>query len=92
MREFIEYLVTQIVHNPDQVVVNERQAENETVYELTVAQEDMGLIIGKEGRTIKSIRALAKSKAIKDQVRVNVELLDPYKQQEQPQEQEPAQE
>ena len=72
MKEFIEFLIKQIVKNPDQVVVDE-EIEN-TIVRINVcaAQEDMGLIIGKEGRTIRSVRALAKAKAIRDGVKVYV--------------------
>lgn len=79
MREFIEYLLKEIVTQPDAVVVEEETGEFGTDIAITVAQEDMGLVIGKEGRTIRSVRALAKAKAIKEQIKVNVELLDPYR-------------
>lgn len=83
MREFIEYLLKEIVTQPEAVVVNENVGEFGTDITITVAQEDMGLVIGKEGRTIRSVRALAKAKAIKEQIKVNVELLDPYREQTQ---------
>ncbi|EKD96336.1 MAG: hypothetical protein ACD_24C00087G0002 [uncultured bacterium] len=76
MKEFIEYLVKQLVNNPDEVEVTETQESGLLSYRIKVANEDMGIVIGKEGKNIKSIRNLAKSKAIKDNVRINIELLE----------------
>lgn len=77
MKEFIEYLVKQIIKKPEDVAIEEQNSDMGIQIIIKVADEDMGIIIGKEGRTIKSIRALAKAKAIIDNIRVNVELLDP---------------
>ena len=77
MKEFITYLVTNIVKNPADVKVDEVVEGNGYIYNVTVNPDDMGLVIGKEGRTIKSVRALAKSKAIKDGVMISVELIEP---------------
>jgi len=76
MKEFIEYLVKQLVNNPDEVEVTETQESGLLSYKIKVANEDMGIVIGKEGKNIKSIRNLAKSKAIKDNIRINIELLE----------------
>lgn len=72
MKEFLEFIVKSILKNPDQVVVSENKQDNLFVYTIKVADSDMGMLIGKEGRTIKSIREMAIAKAIKDQVRINV--------------------
>lgn len=74
MKEFIIFLIKGIVKNPDEVVVTETEAQGETVYSVKVHPDDMGFVIGKEGRNIKSIRNMAKAKAIKDNVRINVVL------------------
>lgn len=74
MKDFVKYLVTQIVTKPDEVVVEEVQNGEWTVYLVTANKEDMGSVIGKEGRTIRSIRNVVKAKAILDGVRVNVEI------------------
>jgi uncharacterized protein len=74
MKDLVEYIVKQLVNNPDQVVVTEEQTEEGTLLTLDVAPEDMGVIIGKGGQTIKSIRKLLTVKAIADQVRVNLRL------------------
>ena len=77
MQEFLNYLLTSIVKNPGDVKIAEVLEGNTYNYQITVNPEDMGLVIGKEGRIIRSIRSLAKSKAIKDGVMINVELLEP---------------
>lgn len=76
MKEFIEYLAKQIVNNPKEVEVIEEKDGGNYLFTLKVAQEDMGIVIGREGRTIKSIREMVKTKAIKDNVRVNLKLHD----------------
>jgi uncharacterized protein len=78
MREFIEYLLKEIVTKPEEVKVSEEPGEGENyfVYRISVSQDDMGLVIGKEGRTIKSLRTLARSRAIKNGQRVNLELME----------------
>lgn len=76
MKEFLEYILKSIVKNPEEVVVTESKEETLYTYSIKVAQSDMGIVIGKEGRTIKSIREMAIAKAIKEQKRVNVLLLE----------------
>ena len=77
MLEFIKYLVTNIAKNPDDVNIEEVLVDNTYEYRIIVNKEDMGLVIGSEGRIIKSIRALSKSKAIKEGIMINVVLLEP---------------
>jgi hypothetical protein len=72
MKEFIEYLLNQIVSKRDQMEVKESDEAGLKIYKIHVAVEDMGTVIGKEGHTIKSIRDLIRAKAIKDNVRVRV--------------------
>lgn len=76
MKEFLEYLVKSIVRQPDQVKIEQTREEDQEIYNITVAKEDMGIVIGKEGRTIKSLREMAKCKAIRDNIRIRVVLLD----------------
>lgn len=80
MKEFLEYLVTNIAKNPSDVSVEEVVDGNTFIYQISVHPDDMGLVIGREGRIIQSIRALAKSKAIKEGIMINVELLEPGEQ------------
>lgn len=76
MKEFLEYILKSIVKNPEEVIVTETKEDTLYTYSIKVAQSDMGIVIGKEGRTIKSIREMAIAKAIKEQKRVNVLLLE----------------
>jgi len=76
MKEFIEYILNQLVAHPDKLMVTKDDQNGFITYQIDVAEEDMGLVIGKEGRTIRSIRSLVKAKAIKDGIRVRVELIE----------------
>ena len=77
MKEFLEFLVKAIVKKEEAVEIEETPDENGgTLLKLKVDKDDMGVIIGKEGRTIKGIRNLLKAKAIKEDRRVNIVLLD----------------
>jgi uncharacterized protein len=76
MKEFIEFLVKNVVKNPNSVMITEVIEGTNLRYTITVDQADMGFVIGKEGRTINSIRSLAKAKAVKEGVWVDVELVD----------------
>jgi len=58
MKEFVEYIAKQLVDNPDEVKVSQIDSEKTTIYELSVADGDLGKIIGKNGRTAKAIRTL----------------------------------
>ena len=76
MKEFVEFLVKQIVTKPDEVEVTETEEYGMKTVRLQVSVEDMGVIIGKEGKTIKGLRSLVRAKAIRDGIRVNLELID----------------
>ena len=58
MKEFVEYIAKHLVDSPDEVKVTQIDSEKTTIYELTVASDDLGKIIGKKGRTAKAIRTL----------------------------------
>ncbi len=75
MKELIELLVRSLVKNPDQIAVVERVENDTWIYEVTVAQEDMGKVIGKQGRIAKAIRTLAKAAATRENRRIMVEIV-----------------
>ena len=74
MKDFIEFLVKQIVTDQNAVEVDEFVEDNVSKLTICVDKDDMGILIGKEGKTIRSIRALAKAKAIRDQIKVYVDV------------------
>lgn len=75
MGELVEFIAKALVDYPDQVSVNEVEGSQSIIIELKVAQEDMGKIIGKQGRIAKAIRTVVKAAAIKDNKRVVVEII-----------------
>jgi len=75
MKELIEYMAKSLVNNPDAVVVREIEGTNATIYELSVAAEDMGRIIGKQGRVANAMRTLLRVAAVKDGKRVTLEIV-----------------
>ncbi|WP_139904542.1 KH domain-containing protein [Clostridium thermarum] len=75
MRELVEVIAKSLVDNPDMVKVNEIAGEQSIILELKVAPEDMGKVIGKQGRIAKAIRTVVKAAAIKENKRVSVEIL-----------------
>lgn len=76
MKELLTYIAQNIVDNPDEVQITERETETETVFEVRVADGDMGKIIGRQGRIVKEIRVLMRSVAQRQGKRVSVEILD----------------
>ncbi len=75
MKELVEVIATSLVDYPEKVVVTEKETEKAIVVELRVAPEDMGKVIGKQGRIAKSIRTVVKAAATKDDKKVVVEIL-----------------
>ncbi|MBA5850489.1 KH domain-containing protein [Clostridium sp. cel8] len=75
MKELVEIIAKSLVDNPDMVKVNEIVGEQSIILELKVAQEDMGKVIGKQGRIAKAIRTVVKAAAIKENKRVVVEII-----------------
>ena len=75
MKELLLYMAKSLVDNPDQVEVNEVEGDV-TVLELRVAPEDMGKVIGRQGRIAKEIRTIMKSVAQRNGKKVQVEILD----------------
>jgi uncharacterized protein len=75
VKELIEYLVKELVDTPDQVVVQEIPGEEATTYEVRVAPDDLGKVIGKQGRIANAIRVVAKAVAMKNKKKVYVEII-----------------
>lgn len=75
MKELVEYIARALVDHPDQVEVIETQAGNTTVLELRVAPDDMGRVIGKNGRVANAIRALVRLVAMQENKRVSLEIV-----------------
>lgn len=76
LAKMIEYLAKMLVDRPDQVEVHEIQGENTTVIELKVAQEDIGKIIGKQGRTARAIRTVLNGASTKLKKRTVLEIIE----------------
>lgn len=75
MEELLTFLAKSLVDHPDDVSVTRVDGENTVVYELRVNDDDMGKVIGKQGRIAKSIRTIIKAAASKEEKRVVVDIL-----------------
>jgi len=76
MTELLEFLVRALVEDPGAVVVEELEEDGDLVYEITVAEGDLGRVIGKGGRVANAIRTIAKAAAVRLERRVIVDILD----------------
>jgi len=76
MKEFVGYIVKNLVDNPDKVVINEIGGTQTLILELSVDKSDIGKIIGKRGKTINAIRTLLMSVASRNGMRVNLEIIE----------------
>ena len=76
MKEMIEEVARALVDQPDQVSVNEVGGESATVLELRVAQQDLGKVIGKQGRTARAIRTILSAAGMKQKKRFVLEILE----------------
>jgi predicted RNA-binding protein YlqC (UPF0109 family) len=76
MTELIEFLVKALVEDPAAVVVEELEEDGDLIYEVTVAEDDLGRVIGKGGRVANAIRTIAKAAAVRIDRRVIVDILD----------------
>ncbi len=75
MKDLVEYIAKSLVDNPQAVDVTEIKEDNSVIIELRVAPEDMGKVIGKQGKIAKSIRILSKAAAAKEGKRVSIEIM-----------------
>jgi predicted RNA-binding protein YlqC (UPF0109 family) len=76
LKELVEYLAKSLVDKPDEVIVTEVDGEQTVVYELKVAQEDLGKVIGKQGRTARAIRTILGAASAKLKQRAVLEILE----------------
>lgn len=76
MKEFIQYLLTEIITKPEKLFVDEQEDNGIYVYNITADEEDMGIIIGKQGKNINALRNIVKAKAIKENKRVKIFVRD----------------
>mgnify|MGYP001859442183 FL=1 len=75
MKELLVFIAKSLVKNPDAVEVNVVEKENLTVFQLHVADEDMGKIIGKQGRIARAIRTVMKASASRSNKKVVVDII-----------------
>ncbi|MEF9864119.1 MAG: KH domain-containing protein [Christensenellaceae bacterium] len=75
MRELVEYIAKNLVDKPDEVKVVQREEANAYVLALTVAPDDMGKVIGKQGRIAKAIRTVVKAATVKESKKYIVEII-----------------
>ncbi len=75
MKELLEIIAKNLVDYPDKVTVSEIQGDRSLILELKVAPEDMGKVIGKQGRIAKAIRTVVKAAAIHEDKRIVVEIV-----------------
>lgn len=76
MTELLETLVKALVEDPEAVEIEEIEEDGDLIYEITVAEEDLGRVIGRRGRVANAIRTVAKAAAVRLDRRVIVEILD----------------
>ncbi len=76
MKELVEMIAKSLVDNPEQVVVSQLEGEQTTILELKVAPEDLGKVIGKQGRTARAIRVILGAAGMKLKRRFNLEIIE----------------
>lgn len=75
MKELVRFIAMSLVDHPDEVVVDERETENTVFLELHVASEDMGKVIGKQGKIARALRTVVKAAASKENKKVIVDIV-----------------
>ena len=76
MQELVTHIATALVDNPDQVTVSCSENDDTVAIELTVAQEDLGKVIGKQGRTARAMRSLLAAAAARDNKKSRLDILE----------------
>jgi len=75
MKELLEYMARKLVDNPEEVEVSQVEGERTVILELRVNPDDMGKIIGKQGRIAQAVRTLMKAKATKEGKKIHLEII-----------------
>ena len=76
MKDLLEFLARSLVDHPEQVSVEERENADGVLLRLTVAKEDVGKVIGKQGRIARALRTVVKASAVKEGKQATVEIVD----------------
>ncbi len=76
MKELVEFIAKELVDHPEDVSVTEVEREGSPVLELRVNSEDMGKVIGKQGRIAKAIRTVVKAASMKENKKIHVEIVE----------------
>lgn len=76
MKDILEVIIKNLVDKPEEIQVTEKNDEKGVCYEVKVAKDDMGKVIGKQGKMAKAIRSIVKALAAKEHKRVSVEFID----------------
>jgi hypothetical protein len=75
MKELVEYIAKSIVSHPEEVNVTEENEDGRVILRLEVAPDDKGMVIGRQGRVVQSIRVLLRVAAVKQETRANLEIV-----------------
>lgn len=75
MKQLVEVIAKSLVDHPEAVQVDEKQENQQTVLELHVAEDDMGKVIGRQGRIAKAMRTVVKAAAARENTKVTVEII-----------------
>jgi predicted RNA-binding protein YlqC (UPF0109 family) len=75
IKMLVEYIVRALVDNPDEILIAERSGQSTTIIEVAVAKEDIGKVIGREGRTINAIRTILNAAGASQKKRVVLEVM-----------------
>ncbi len=75
MKELVMHIVKALVDNPDEVTIEETMEKDEIILKLKVSQDDVGKVIGKQGRIAKAIRTVVRSAANREKVKVSLEIV-----------------
>lgn len=76
MKKLLDYIIPNIVDHPEAVIITENETPSGTIISIEVGQEDMGRVIGKEGKVIKAIRQIARVISIRQNKKIHIDVVD----------------